>query len=184
MRHTRPLPHTHPEFSIIEYSGFCEYRVENWRLARDGSGRIVHGTVMWTWVDPVVPVVLSVIWQKLRWSVLIGIFLVLLTAVFIWFRCSQVLHECHRGFPTLRPLFVSRRFIHLSTLQDFVIHEGLRRWDVRYFLAIFKRSSSRDPLIEVAFENVWPHFAVLLEVYRGVHGSIFGEDIDFSEEPD
>ena len=45
--HARPLP-THPEFTIIHWPGFTEYRVEHWRLARDGSGRILRQAVGWS----------------------------------------------------------------------------------------------------------------------------------------
>lgn len=101
--------------------------------------------------------------------------------VALWFRCNQVLYgssresipiycphyfsesvlvfpalgiqlEIHRGHPSLEPFFVSRRFIHTSCLEDCVIHEGLRRWNVRYFLAAFKRPSSGTISIHVAFE--------------------------------
>ncbi|KAH7923527.1 hypothetical protein BV22DRAFT_578440 [Leucogyrophana mollusca] len=190
MRQTRPLPDTHPEFSFIEWPGFCEYRVENWRLARDGSGRIIRGAVTWTWADPIVPVILSLLWPRVRWGLLTGTLAVVLIAVFVWFRCSQVLHEsvllfpphgiqfeCHRGFPLFSPFFVSRNFIHMSTLEDFVIHEGLRRWDVRYFLAAFKRSVTG----ELSIKNLLPHFAVLLEVYQGAQRTMFRRDLDTPE---
>ena len=63
--------------------------------------------------------------------------------------------ETHRGYPSLEPFFVSRRFIPTSSLENVVIHEGLRRWNVRYFLAAFKRSSSGAISIHVAFEVRW-----------------------------
>jgi len=64
MRRTRPLPDTHPELSVIEWPSFREYRVENWRLARDGSGNIVRGATSWAWIDLCLPVLLSFIWPK------------------------------------------------------------------------------------------------------------------------
>lgn len=57
----RPLPDTHPEFTVVYWPGFTEYRVENWRLARDGSGRIVRGTCAWSWLDPALVVVLALL---------------------------------------------------------------------------------------------------------------------------
>jgi len=37
------------------------------------------------------------------------------------------------------PISVTRHFIPLSALEDVVIHEGLRRWNVRYYLAALQR---------------------------------------------
>ncbi|KAI6008069.1 hypothetical protein EDC04DRAFT_3123178 [Pisolithus marmoratus] len=186
MRQTRPLPDTHPEFLVIEWPTFHEYRVENWRLARDGSGRIIRGAVAWTWLNLCLPLFVSFFWPKLRGNnaglALIGIVL----SVFVWSRCSQTLYESvlvfptlgiqletHIGHPSLGPLFVSRRFIHASCLEDFVIHEGIRRWNVRYFLAAIKRSNNGSISFHVAFENILPYFPVLLQVYTRVQNSMF-----------
>ena len=59
--------------------------------------------------------------------------------------------ETHRGFPPY-PLFASRSFIPLIILQNFVINEGLRRWDVRFYLAAIKKASSGAMSMEVAYE--------------------------------
>ena len=64
MQHIRPLQ-DHPEFTIREYSGWTEYRVENWHLARDGSRRVVKG-YGWSWIDPVIPVVTAIWWHTVR----------------------------------------------------------------------------------------------------------------------
>ncbi|KIJ59198.1 hypothetical protein HYDPIDRAFT_101125 [Hydnomerulius pinastri MD-312] len=187
MRQTRPLLDLHPEFSVIEWPGFSEYRVENWRLARNGSGKIIRGATTWSWLDPCVPVIFSLAWSKVSSGSLVAYLLIGITLVlFVWSRCNQVLHESvlvfptlgiqlesHRGHPSLEPLFVSRRFIHASSLEDFVIHEGLRRWDVRYYLAAIKRSSNGGLSIQVAFENILPYFPVLQEVYIGVQNAMF-----------
>lgn len=67
MRQTRPLPDTHPEFTVLDWPGFTEYRVEHWRLARDGSGQVVRGTCVWSWVDAwVVLVLLLLTWFEVR----------------------------------------------------------------------------------------------------------------------
>jgi hypothetical protein len=140
--------------------------------------------------------------------------------IFVWFKCTQVLYgqspsnrscpqflanctesviaypphglqlETHRGFPP-HPLTVSRRFVPLTSLQDFFINEGLRRWDVRFYLVAMSKSSKGRYSLEVAYEasfiatsifssvrssrhqNILPHFPVLLEVYRGVHDALF-----------
>ncbi|KAH7889328.1 hypothetical protein F5I97DRAFT_1940721 [Phlebopus sp. FC_14] len=189
MRQTRPLPDTHPEFSVIEWPGFYEYRVENWRLARNGSGRVIRSVTTWSWLDLCVAVFLSLIWPKARGNVLAYPFIGISLVILVWSRCNQVLHEAvlvfptlgiqletHRGHPSLEPLSVSRRFIHVSSLEDFVIHEGLRRWNVRYYLAAIKRSNNGAITVQVAFENILPYFSVLLEVYRGVQDNVFLHD--------
>lgn len=65
MQHARPLLQVHPEFSIRRCPSYTEYRVENWRIARDGSGRVLkfHG---WSWIDYAVPVVVAVFLQTVR----------------------------------------------------------------------------------------------------------------------
>jgi phosphatidylinositol N-acetylglucosaminyltransferase subunit H len=69
MQHIRPLQ-DHPQFSVRSDKGYREYRVENWRLARDGSGRVIK-SYGWTWFDLFVPVLLAVVWPKVRLPVLV-----------------------------------------------------------------------------------------------------------------
>ena len=59
--------------------------------------------------------------------------------------------ETHRGLPSL-PLFVSRRFIPLTKVRDVLINEGLRRWDVRYYLAIHYYPRRGEQRLEVAYQ--------------------------------
>jgi phosphatidylinositol glycan class H protein len=59
--------------------------------------------------------------------------------------------ESHRGLPSL-PLFVSRRFIPLAEVRDVLINEGLRRWDVRYYLAILYSPRRGEQRLEVAYQ--------------------------------
>jgi hypothetical protein len=59
--------------------------------------------------------------------------------------------ETHRGLPSL-PFFVSRRFIPLAEVQDVLINEGLRRWDVRYYLAILYSPRPEEQRLEVAYQ--------------------------------
>ena len=61
MRRTRPLRDTHPEFTILDHQGSREFRVENWRLARDGSKRVLR-FYGWSWLDALVPVALAILW--------------------------------------------------------------------------------------------------------------------------
>jgi len=111
-----------------------------------------------------------------------------LTVIFlllVWSRCTQVLFESvvvipphgvqletHRGLPPW-PLMILRSFIPMTSLHDFVINEGLHRWNVRFYLAAIKVSEDQALSLQVAYENILPHFPVLLEVYRGVQEGLF-----------
>ncbi|KAJ7172602.1 hypothetical protein C8R46DRAFT_1161996 [Mycena filopes] len=174
-----------PEFAILRHSGFTEYRVENWRLARDGSGRVIMGVSGWTWQYSLLPLILSLLWPRVYDSILALSALALTLVALLYFKFTQVLFESvvvipphgiqletHRGLPWFPAFFVTRNFVPFDTLQDFVIHEGLRRWDVRYYLAAIKMSGRGDFPVHVAYENLLPHFEILLEVYRGVHAAI------------
>ncbi|KAJ7219164.1 hypothetical protein GGX14DRAFT_434848 [Mycena pura] len=169
-----------PQFAVFHRPGFTEYRVENWRLARDGSGRVVMGVSGREWHYFLIPLIVSVIWPRVHDTILLsGLVLILLMLVYV--QSTQVLFESvivipphgiqletHRGLPWFSPLIVERQFIPLEQLQDFVIHEGLQKWNVRYYLAAIRLSGSADFQVHVAFENLLPHFPILLEVYRGV----------------
>ncbi|KDQ60738.1 hypothetical protein JAAARDRAFT_31712 [Jaapia argillacea MUCL 33604] len=178
-----PLPLTHPELSIHHGPGFCEYRVENWYLARDGSGRIVKGYNSFSWPDAVIAAVLAFFWVSVRDSPKILLALGIALTYGIWCKFSQILWESviaipphgiqletHRGYPSI-PLTVSRRFIPAIILHDFVINEGIRRWDVRHYLVALKTSHTGDVALDVAYENILPHFPVLFEVYRGIYAT-------------
>ncbi|CAL1704945.1 unnamed protein product [Somion occarium] len=186
MHRAHPLP-DHPEFSIIEYPTCREFRVENWRLARDGSRGIIKAA-KWSWFDTLLPVVLAVVWPQISSSRVAVCLCAALTALYVYSKCTTVLWESviaipslgvqletHRGLPGL-PLFCSRYFIPLAFLQDFIINEGLRRWNVRYYLAAIKKQDQEISL-HIAYENILPYFAVLLEVYHGVHEVMFEHDI-------
>jgi phosphatidylinositol glycan class H protein len=47
---------------------------------------------------------------------------------------------------------VSRRFIPLTEVQDVLINEGLRRWDVRYYLAVLYTPRQAEQRLAVAYE--------------------------------
>ena len=100
--------------------------------------------------------------------------------------------ETHRGLAG-RSLFVARKFIPWSSLEDFLINEGLRGWNVRYYLVAINRTPQGALQLEVAFEvgrkfvfivsmlifstqNLLPRFPVLLEVYHGVQEALQNED--------
>ena len=59
--------------------------------------------------------------------------------------------ETHLGHPLLPTLFTTHHFIPLSALEDVVTHEGFRRWNVRFYLAVLRRVSGRVE-VRVAFE--------------------------------
>ncbi|KAJ7063187.1 hypothetical protein C8F01DRAFT_1131873 [Mycena amicta] len=171
-----------PQFAVFRQPGFTEYRVENWRLARDGNGRVVMGVTGWKWYYALIPLVLAILWPRVHERPISLTVLALALAGLVYSKCTQVLWESvivfpsfgiqletHRGLPWFAPLRIDRRFIPLEALQDFIIHEGLQGWNVRYYLAAITSSTSGAVQVHVAFENLLPHFPVLLTVYRGLH---------------
>ncbi|KAI0062332.1 hypothetical protein BV25DRAFT_1885654 [Artomyces pyxidatus] len=179
---TRPLSDTNPELVVLEAPNLCrEYRVENWHLSRDGSGKVIQGSNFLAWTDAVFVALASLVWSWAKSHAAYFVCIVILFALLIYLKCTQVLWESvlvipphgiqletHRGFPSY-PLFASRSFIPLTELQDFVINEGLRGWDVRYYLAALYKPSAGVLRVKVAYENILPHSPVLKEIYRGVH---------------
>lgn len=59
--------------------------------------------------------------------------------------------ETHRGLAG-HSLFAARRFIPWSSLEDFLINEGIRGWDIRYYLVAINRTPQDALQLEVAFE--------------------------------
>ena len=59
--------------------------------------------------------------------------------------------ETHKGLPGI-PLFTTRHFIPFVYLQDFVINEGLRGWNIRYYLAAIEKPKEGGISIHVAYE--------------------------------
>ncbi|KAJ7470652.1 hypothetical protein FB451DRAFT_1136043 [Mycena latifolia] len=174
-----------PEFIVFHHPGFTEYRVENWHLARDGTGRVVMGVSGWIWQYSLLPLVASLLWPRVHDNFIALSGLISILASLIYFKCTQVLFESvvvipshgiqletHRGLPWFSPLIVTRRFIPFASLRDFIIHEGLSGWNVRYYLAAVRVSRSGDSQLHIAYENILPHFAALLEVYRGVQAAL------------
>ncbi|KAF8275109.1 hypothetical protein EI94DRAFT_1560103 [Lactarius quietus] len=181
MRCSRPLLDVHPELVIIETPGLGrEYRVENGPLSCGQRGRI-DGFFSWiTGFDAFMVILVGVLWTSVRNAVLTictGIGLVLLayqkTTRVLWesvlvLPSYGIQLETHRGLPSL-PLFVSRKFIPLADVKDVLINEGLRRWDLRYYLTVLYCPQPAAQRLEVAYENILPRFPVLIEVYNGIH---------------
>ncbi|KAL1735197.1 hypothetical protein EV714DRAFT_201124 [Schizophyllum commune] len=179
-----PLPLTNPELLVIEAHGYTEYRVENWRLARDGSGRVVYGFSGCSWKDMFLIAALSLLLQAVRHARIRAVMMVVCVGALLWTKATQVLSEsliviaphgiqletC-RGFPSM-VLQRSRRFVPASALDTVIINEALWRWNVRYYLALLPTSDQGKPTLHVAFENILPYFPVVLEIYRGVHDTI------------
>jgi len=66
MRRTRPLQY-HPELLIVDTPKLCrEYRVENWRILRDGTGRTRRGADGLTWVDALLVLGAAILWPLVR----------------------------------------------------------------------------------------------------------------------
>lgn len=59
--------------------------------------------------------------------------------------------ETRRGFPKW-PIFISRRFIPLTALQDVIINEGLWGWNIRHYLAMVKENSGTAYSLDVVFK--------------------------------
>jgi len=176
---SRPLPDTNPELLIFDSPGVREYRVENWHLSRAGNGDVVHAAHNLGWQDLLILVAFLYFEMQGRFwaSCVLGVLLM----IRVWVKCTQVLSESvvilpphgvqlesRHGLPSL-PLFTLRRFIPLVTLQDVVINEGLRGWDVRHYLATIKQLDSKSSVVQVAYENLLPRHPILQEVYRGIH---------------
>ncbi|BEJ15521.1 hypothetical protein CspHIS471_0501260 [Cutaneotrichosporon sp. HIS471] len=78
-----------------------------------------------------------------------------------------------RGFG-LGPKSTARRFVPLDDISTVIIHEGLRRWNVRYYLGVVRKRGN----VVVAFDAVHPHPEVLREVYHGVREALYDEYAD------
>ncbi|KAJ7940765.1 hypothetical protein B0H13DRAFT_1939807 [Mycena leptocephala] len=74
-----------PQFVVFHRPGFTEYRVENWRLARDGSGRVLIGVSTWKWWYSLLPLAVSLIHDNAL--ALVGLFFIL--TCLLYFKCTQ-----------------------------------------------------------------------------------------------
>ena len=62
MQHTRPLQN-HPEFTVREYQGCTEFRVESRPLSRNGISRKLR-LQGWSLLDPLVALLPAMFWQQ------------------------------------------------------------------------------------------------------------------------
>jgi len=176
----------HPEFSIIEYPGYREYRVAHPRTVKQDGKRPQNIASSFTTHAFLVPL-LSFYWQSIprnySYPTLAILLVLIVRSIF-----SQLLYESvillpphgiqlesHRGMTGMRPLFSKRRFIPATSLQDVVINEGLKGWNVLYYLVVVRHSNGRHCALEVAYEDILPCHSVLLEVFEGVHECILSD---------
>ncbi|RSH86627.1 uncharacterized protein EHS24_004898 [Apiotrichum porosum] len=67
---------------------------------------------------------------------------------------------------------VQRRFIPLDDIETVVVHEGITRWSVRYYLGIVR---TRGRPVVVAYDTVKPRLDVLVHVYHAVREALWDE---------
>jgi len=174
-----PLPETYPQFSVLETHGYLEYRVENWRLSRDGSRKIIRRST-WSFFDCIWIFTLIHLWSQTADTRFHWFMFALSSAAFFWMKCCNVLHESvvvaapngiqletHYGLYTLR-LYVRRQFIPLQAFKDLLIHEGFQLWSIRYYLGVMRQSADGQLRLTIVFPNLLPYFPVLVEVSHGV----------------
>jgi len=182
MRRSRPLAEAHPELLVIDTPGLSrEYRVENWHPSRSRRRRVTGGLPWISRVDVFSAILVGLLWPSVKANTALMLATGIGLGLLVYRKVTQVLWESvlvlpsygiqletHRGLPSL-PLFVSRRFIPLAEVRDVLINEGLRRWDVRYYLAILYSPRRGEQRLEVAYQNILPRFPVLIKVYHGIH---------------
>ncbi|KAI0636796.1 hypothetical protein C8Q77DRAFT_525005 [Trametes polyzona] len=181
MRATIPIQ-GRPEFTIIEYPGWLEYRVQ----APGSSSR--RPNLRTLGVDAVLVIGVARFWDTILINPVYGVFAAVLALLYVYSRVTRVIWESvvilpslgiqletHRG-PSGIPLFASRRFVPWASLEDFLINEGLRGWDVRYYLVAVSRTQQGALKLDVAFENILPRFPILLKVYHAVQEAIHAEN--------
>ncbi|KAI0362307.1 hypothetical protein OH77DRAFT_1388489 [Trametes cingulata] len=180
MRRTIPLREW-PQLSVIESSGWLEYRVDAAATADKGSKLRSFG------LDVVLVVVIAYYWRSAMASQLHAAFAAGLILCYLYRRTTRVLwesvviipslglqFETHRGFAGTA-LSTSRRFMPWSSMEDFLINEGLHGWNIRYYLVAINRTQQGALKLEVAFENILPRFPILVEVYHAVQEALQNE---------
>ena len=91
----------------------------------------------------------------------------------------------HRG-PGIRGLsFLDRTeniFIPRDTILDFVMVEGIQRWQIVDYAALLTRSPGclEREKIRVVFPHLFPNVSAYVHVYRRLHGVLFGQKINHS----
>ncbi|TDL27385.1 hypothetical protein BD410DRAFT_714188 [Rickenella mellea] len=165
----------HPELRIITFNGWTEYRVENWHLSHDGKRREVRYD-SWSWFDASFCCIYifgkstTVLWgMNSIVSRCSGIYRLTESVIAVYPHGVQF--ETQRGLPML-PLFASKKFIPMKDIQDIIINEGLRRWDVKFYLALLVHPLDGESQLHIAYENILPHFSVLFEIYHNLRETV------------
>jgi len=177
MKPSYPIPER-PEFSILESPGYREYRVEK-RHQRIHSFPLFFSLIV------------ALYWKTLSSSGYT--FLVASTiasCVFFRYFFGQVLYESvvilgphgiqletHRGFLTRLPWLTNRRFIASTHLHGVYISEGLKGWNVRFYLVAIMRTALPGSTFGVAYQNILPDQSILQHVYQGVHEILLSSHI-------
>ncbi|EIW60056.1 uncharacterized protein TRAVEDRAFT_164502 [Trametes versicolor FP-101664 SS1] len=178
MRRTIPIPER-PEFTVLEYPGWLEYRVQAPGATAKFSGLGVGACVV---------LGVAYFWQTIISSPRYAVFTAVVVLFHLYSHLTNLLWESvvilpslgiqletHRGFLGF-PLFAARRFIPWSSLEDFLINEGIRGWDIRYYLVALHRTQQGALKLDVAFESILPRFPILLKVYHGVREALQTEN--------
>ena len=207
MERSYPIP-TKPEFSILESPGHREYRLGNRRRPSPGISCCIFFSLAivlyWHSVNSApgssllvaLTVISCIFFGSLFGQVLYGEGVV----VFVrWQGLTGGLEsvvilgphgiqlETHRGFLTRLPWLTNRRFIASTHLHGVYISEGLRGWNVRFYLVAIKRTALPGSTFEVAYQvsdlkgsfallvylaryqNLLPDQSILQHVYQGIH---------------
>lgn len=177
MQRVQPLRDTHPQFSTFKTPSYHEFKLENWKLAGDGSGKVIrpHPELYLALGIPV----LAWLYQRLAgglqyvglavglWLLGQSVFLNVSHESLVVYPPHGVQVETHRGFRNC--IFSSSRtFIPFTVLQDIVINEGLYGWNVRYYIVALTRPRNSDTVLKVVFPNLLPHFPILKIVYNEI----------------
>jgi len=177
MERSYPIP-TKPEFSILESPGYREYRVGKRR-------RPSPGISCWLFFS----LAIALYWHSANSApgsarYTFSVALTVISCIFFGSLFGQVLYESvvilgphgiqletHRGFLTRLPWLTNRRFIASTHLHGVYISEGLRGWNVRFYLVAIKRTAlpGSGSTFEVAYQNILPDQSILQHVYQGIH---------------
>jgi len=170
-----PPPDAYPKLSVIQGPGFLEYRLATGGCTGVDDYKVDKTIALKGLMILVIPVLQALKISKTKLLLAVG----LVTLLLIWKKCTQVVYESivilpphgvqletHRGFHSWA--FASRRFLHRDDLRGVFINEGLRTWNVYYYLAFVRVDSKDHCTIDVGFENLLPNYGVLREVYNSV----------------
>jgi len=170
-----PIP-TKPEFSMLESPGYREYRLEKRRRPSQRWQGIISFFFLFS-------LAVALYWQSLSSSsgyiflvassivscIVLGFFGQVLYESVVILGPHGIQLETHRGFLTRLPWLTNRRFIASTHLHGVYINEGLKGWNVRFYLVAIKHTALTGSTFEVAYQNLLPDQSILQHVYQGIH---------------